>query len=208
MMLFIYGPSAIGKTTFLKSVQWDLVPPTGSKLVVVYADHCEEHHQVLDVYCDDTIGDVFASIKKGKKWGGKRAEKEPMRHLYNMIGDDRTMWVVECMRYLNGLWPELIEAHQRNGGGLRIIVPYYTGEVGQYFRQQRCDKLGKEMSEYWTVDNCLSESDYRVNSCRKHLQPVGIPCIFISIDKERRGWDTVRKFVMGCLIEDADWYDG
>lgn len=195
MMLFIYGPSAIGKTTFLKSVQHSLVPPIGSKLVVVYADHCVEHH-----------GDVI--IKESKKWGGKRVEKEPMRHLDNMIGDDRTMWVVECMRYLNGLWPELIEAHQRNGGGLRIIVPHYTGEVGRYFRQQRCDKLGKKMSEYWMVKNCAGESEYRKNSCIKHLVPVGIPVKCYKIDKKRTNWHTLGIGLKWWLSESIEeWYN-
>lgn len=202
MVIFIYGASAIGKTTFLRNHQYILQPPTGMNLVMVYADHCEEHHLV-------GIRD-FMVVKESKKWGGKRKEKRPMFHLDTMIGDDGTMWVVECMRYLNGLWPELIQAHKLNGGGLRIIVPWYTGETGQYFRQERCDKIGKSLSEYWLdAKNCFSESDYRVRSCEKHLVPVGIPCEFVEIGKSRANWQQIWLLMQRWLGESVEeWYNG
>ena len=194
MILFIYGASAIGKTTFLKSVQYSLKPPSNTGLVVVYADFCEEHH-----------GDVI--IKKKRKWGGKREEKRPAYHLDDMIGDDGVMWVVEAMRYLNGLWPEVIRAHELSGGGVRVIVPYYSGEVGRLFRQQRCDKIGKKLSKYWTVEHCLAESDYRVRSCKKHLVPVGIPCEFVEIGPTREEWVLVRQIMRQWLAEPVRcWY--
>jgi len=198
MVLFIYGPSAVGKTVFLKGIQHNLQALTDVNVAVVYADLAMEYH---------FISGEYVSIRENVKWKGKRNEKQPLYHLDNMVGDDDTIWVVECMRYLNGLWVELIYTHNLNGGGLRIIVPYYTGEVGLQFRRDRCDGLCKELSDYWTVASCAKESNYRKCSCEKHLVPAGIPCEFVKIDVARKNWERVHCIIHDWLSDSIDsWY--
>lgn len=199
MLLNILGPSAVGKTYFLRKVmdkipEWSIYTP-----VVVFGDTGDEYH-----YNPNT--DIWVHKKLGKKWCGTKEEKEPLRNLCDMMLDDR-IWVVDVMRYYNGLWRDVLEAHKICKGGIRFIVPYYTGAVGKNFRQQRCWKIGKKMSPYWlSEDNCWAESKGRISMCEKHFIPAGIPCKLIEIGLDRFEFGHVAQVLLRWL-ENENWYE-
>lgn len=200
MMINILGPSAVGKTTFLRSIMDEIPEATTRNPVVVFGDTGDEYHYEAD-------SDSWIHMKKHDKWAGTKEQKDPAKNLYCMMKSEK-IYVVDVMRYYNGLWSYVLEAHAKLRGGTAFIVPYYTGEVGLQFRLQRCERNGKAISPYWMdVRNCWSESAGRLNMCKKRFQPAGIPCAYVEMDLARKNFDLVKKILFKWLKKE-DWYEG
>lgn len=202
MLLALIGASSIGKTTFMRGIMndipdWITVP----NLVVVNADVGEEYRL-------DKKRDVWVRNKYFKKWSGKRIEKEPGKWMPLMIGDKTTMWVIDSMRYMNGLQPEVVDAFKHARGGLRIIIVYTNGEDGRIMRLERCEKNHKEISLYWSIKQCLHESEYRCNMARKTYIPAGVWCELIRIRPDRKDWEQVYVIIRQWLQDPVEkWYE-
>jgi hypothetical protein len=164
-------------------------------IVVVFGDNSVEHHS----YIGRQSIPRWLELKKSKKWQGKKEEKlaYPLLH---MIASDK-LWVVESMRYFNGLFPNLIEAFQQNGNaGLHMIIPYAADEVHREFLRRRCIKVGKDMSPYWEdLKNCGNERRYRVGSIEKWWDPNGVPAKAFEIDANRFNWIKVTRYLRSLL---------
>lgn len=186
MLIGIWGHSAVGKTTWLKSIM-DELPEINPNLVVVLGDLAEEYHYDLE-------RDVWVLVENKLRWQGKREEKL-MWPVSDLIGGEK-IWVLESMRWFNGLQPLLTSQYTEfNRQGLAMIIPYAQPEVHQAFLQQRCDSRNKQMSPWWTPDNCWKEALYRLNSVDKHWKPAGVPHYVFEIDAERRQWANVTDII-------------
>lgn len=186
----IWGHSALGKTTWLHSIEHE--PPVfAPDNVLVFADNSLEYHMFM--------GEHWMPIKKGKRWQGTKDEK--LRFPLDEFFASRKVWIIESMRWFNGLQGELVAAYRRNGNtGLHMIIPWAQPQVHREFIRQRCVKVGKPMSPYWENEaNCWNEARYRLNSIEKFWKPNGIPSVQYSIDPERNNWYYVTLYLKELL---------
>lgn len=182
-MIGIWGHSALGKTTWLHSIEND--PPIFSTdNVLVFADNSLEYHMFM--------GEHWMPIKKGKRWQGTKEQK--LHFPLDEFFFSKKIWIVESMRWFNGIQGHLVEARNRykvatGKEGLYMIIPWAKPEVHREFLRQRCLKVGKPMSPYWLeLDNCWAEARYRINSIDKFWMPAGIPAVQFQIEADRAGW--------------------
>lgn len=191
-LIGIWGHSAVGKTTWLKSIM-DELPTINPDLVIVFGDLAEEYHYKADE-------DAWLLIENKLRWQGKREEKLQWP-IINMICDYK-VWILESMRWFNGLQELLVEGFKVNhNSGLAMIIPYAQPEVHQSFLQQRCDSRNKQISPWWTPENCWKEATYRINSVEKYWKPSDIPYCMQEIDAERQSWSVVTEYIKTMLCE-------
>lgn len=200
MLVGIWGHSCIGKTTWLKSIMDDL-PEICPELSVVIADNEQEYHY-------DPAQDVWRYIVNRVRWKGTKEQK-----LQWPIGNlilDRRVWVLESMRYFNGMQSYMIDAYLSNGrAGLAMILPHTTVDIYREMQRQRCISLNKPMSPWWELeDNLLKEIKYRAGSAKKWWQPNGVPCMVLEIDAERSNWYLATDYLKGLLTEYAKSLQG
>lgn len=183
MIIGVWGHSALGKTTWLHSIK-DQLLGINENIVVVFADNSVEYHSFL--------GEHWIQVKKGKRWQGTKEQK-----LYFPLDEfmfSKNIWIVESMRWFNGIQGHLVEARNRykvatGKEGLYMIIPWAEPETHREFIHQRCLKVGKPMSDYWlSLDNCAAEARYRLNSIDKFWTPAGIPSVQFQIEADRTGW--------------------
>jgi hypothetical protein len=181
-LVAIWGASAVGKSYFLKSIMDDL-PDINPNITVVFGDNAEEYHYAPGL-------DAWLLKENHLRWQGKREEK--LRWAVSDMITCEHVWVLESMRYFNGLQRLFVDAFIRNNcKGLSIIIPFAQPKVHQAFLQQRCDLRNKKMSEWWTPENCWKESNYRISSVEKYWKPAGVPSYVFEIDAERKAWNDV-----------------
>lgn len=201
MLLGIWGPFAVGKTTHINAYMARCNGNDKFRNVrFVYADnalvfHMDRYLQFRDVPTDEAI------------WKGKQIDKVPW--INDMVADDRTFWVVESARYFTGMYECLVKAHNMSDGGLRFIVPITDGSTMIKFMQARCKDFGKEFNaEYWQSQRAIYEADGRyTNAVQRWFIPNGIPVMIIPIDESRDGFYRMN----GCLdtwlgLQPDQWY--
>lgn len=180
MLIGIWGPSAVGKTTWLTNIM-DELPNLNTDLVVVFGDLAEEYHYL----CTE---DAWLLQENKLRWQGTREEKLQWP-VDQLIADDK-VWILESMRWFNGLQPLLVDSFISNSHkGLAMLIPYAQPAVHKKFIKQRCDFRNKKMSPWWTPENCWKESSYRINSVEKYWKPAGVPHHLQEIDSNRRNWN-------------------
>lgn len=203
MLLALYGPHAVGKTTFLdlnKDVFADVVPE-GRELSVVLADLADEYR--LDKEEDDWV-----VIHDKPRWKGKRAEKED--HMRAMIEDRKRLWIVESARYFGGMQDLIIDAHRRCFGGVKFIVFRCAADTARKFMIERCELRGKQYNnKYWTPQKLEYESSGRyVNAVINHYRPARVECFILPVSYDRSEWDMVKGKVKNLIRLKEDWWYG
>lgn len=201
MLLGIWGPFAIGKTTHVNSYMARCNGnPAFKNTVFVFADIALEYRM-------NRFGQFRDAPPDKQRWKGLQSTKEHFIH--DMVADDSTFWVVESARYFTGMFECLVEAHNLCDGGLRFIVPVTDGPTMIKFMQARCVERNKEYrADYWTPERALYESDGRyTNAVEKWFAPNGIPTMIIPIDESRDAFYRMR----GCLdtwlkLQPDQWY--
>lgn len=192
-LIGVWGHSCVGKTTWLKSIMDDL-PDLLSGISVVIADN----EQLYDY---DANQDAWIYEVNRKRWKGTKVQKAQWP-IGDLILSDR-MYVLDSMRYFNGLQPQMIEAH-RHGGYLAMILPYTTPDIYREFQRQRCITLNKPMSPWWEVEeNLLKEIKYRAGSAEKWWKPNGVLYKLIEIDEQRCNWVIATQTLKGWIKEYA-----
>lgn len=209
MLLGIWGPFAIGKTTHLRhymetrnsgSPVYDLIPL--QRVIFVHADLSTEYHMVR--------GDFVAKKLTGhdNHWMGKQEYK--IQHINDMIADDRRYWVVESARYFSGMYEHLVKAHDDSGGGLRFILPITDGPTMIKFLKARCESKDKAFRADCWVDGGKAEyeCDARyTNAAKKWFGPNGIPYMTVPIDETRNEFYRVSACLDAWLKVKPDrWY--
>lgn len=190
MLIGVWGHSATGKTTWLRSIM-DELADANPNLVIVLGDNAEEY------YLKD---DVWHKVENHDRWQGKKEQK--LQWSPDLMIATDTVWVVESMRWYNGLQQCLVDAFNRNQQqGLHMIIPHAQGAVHQEFIRQRCIKSGKKMSDWWTIENCDREANYRLGSIEKWWKPNRVPATSFEIDADRRNWLFVTQYVKELLCQ-------
>lgn len=201
MLLGIWGPFAVGKTTFLNSFMAARAGnPAFKSTVFVFADLCMEYRM-------DRHGQWRETILKGSHWNGKQVDKE--RYIHDMIADDSQTWVVESARYFSGMYECLVDAHNLCEGGLRFVIPITDGPTMIKFMQARCDLRGKEFrADYWDADRVAYEADGRyTNAAVKWFKPNGISYQVVMVDESRKQFANIGGILNTWLQRPADeWY--
>jgi hypothetical protein len=201
MLIGIMGPHAVGKTQFLKNnMDWLADNCKYDALVVVLADLESEYHYNAAV-------DAWYLTKNFLRWKGHKEEKLAEPWLHNMIVDKTTLWIVESGRYFKGMQPTITDSYYHCGGGVRFIVPYSRGVTMVQFLKERCAKHNKELSEYWTPDNCDKESREFTNMIAKCYIPIGVPSYQVMVNENRVEWEIVKGILYSWIIEPIEkWY--
>lgn len=181
MLVGVWGPFAIGKTTYISAYQANHKGDAYKHVSFVYADLSLEYHwsvkqqRWVDKQC------------KGEEdhWKGKQACKEAF--IDDMVADDRRLWIVESARYFSGMYECLVEVFQRYDGGMAFIIPTTDGATMKAFMQARCEGRGKTFREdYWDDRRVEYEAGARyLNAADKWFQPNKIPFTALHIDSGR-----------------------
>lgn len=184
----IWGHSAIGKSTWLESIQ-DELRQINSKIVLVYADVQLERRPV------GKAGWVQA---RRTRWKGEKQERQDV---IPMMVSDHKIWILESMRWFIGMQTDLVDAYKANGySGLHMIITYSQLDVQKRWRQERCNLLGKPWNDYWDDPAHLKvENNRGINSIKRHFEPAGIPCRSFHIGYDRAEWSQVTEYLKGLL---------
>lgn len=203
MLLGIWGPFSVGKTTYLTQYMERQASNLAFKNVVfVFADLSMEYHM-------DKNGHWNGIPRKGDEdhWKGKQDIKEA--YIQEMVADDKTFWVVESARYFSGMYGCLVDAVTQCDGGLRFIVPVTDGPTMVKFMKARCEKRNKVYREdYWDERRVAYEADARyTNAVRKWLEPAGVPCEVFTVDETRETFRRAGGFLSTWLkLKPEQWY--
>lgn len=200
MLLGIFGPHAVGKSTFIENYRdyWPgIVTPKG--LVVVPADYERE-------YLYDPNRDCWVKHTDKPRWKGTREDK--ISHMEAMVEDHGVIWIVESARYFSGFQPDIVNFFRKYHGGVRFICITCAPQTMKIFIQERCTKQGKEFrADYWDDKRLAYECrDRYVNQAMNHYLPAGIDVTFVDIDSRRSNWGQVDKMVEVWMTK--PWYRG
>lgn len=181
MIVGIYGPHAVGKTTFLHEYLDALGDATRKPLRVVCADNPVEWH------LSDDCMDWYEYRRHA--WKEDRPAKLPLMRAGIL---DSAVWIVESARFFSGYGPELL-GFVREGGGLKFIIPITHPNILRQFIQERCIKNGQTFNApYWDEARLRYEcSDRYINFVNKHMRPAGIECVVYEIDSTRTAWASI-----------------
>lgn len=187
MLICVWGHSAIGKTTWLESIQDDL-RAINRKIVLVYADVQLERRPFKDGWFDS----------RHSRWKGEKQERQAI--LPTMIADSK-IWILESMRWFIGMQPDLTAGFKANGNsGLHMIILHSDLDVQKLWRLERCQLLGKPWNTYWDkLGNLKVENNRGRNSIIKHFQPAGVPCKAFKIGYERKEFAEVTAYIKGII---------
>lgn len=207
MILGMYGPHAVGKTTFLRGVMDEVVEAINHKSkgthfpepVIVLADNNEEYHY-------NRKNDCWVLSNNKPRWKGKKHEKVP--YLHGMVSNKDKLWIIESARYFGGLQHDLLEAYDVCGGGLQFYVPLTDFDTFHKFMQDRCAKANKVFrSDYWTMEKLIYESSGRyINMMNNNYKPAGVKVYTHAIDYERKAWNDIRTVLLSLARKELDWW--
>lgn len=188
MLIGVWGHSAIGKTTWLESIE-DELRQINKKIVLVYADVQLERRPV---------GNTSWVQARRTRWKG---EKEERQEVIPMMVSDHKIWILESMRWFIGMQPDLTAAYKANGNsGLHMIVTYSQLVTQRLWRLQRCQLLGKDWNTYWDDPAHLKvENNRGLNSIKKHFEPAGVPCKAFEIGEDRAEWAQVTAYLKAII---------
>lgn len=185
----IWGHSCVGKTTWLKGLMEQLADMCPG-LSIIIADNEQEYHH-------DPVQDAWVYKVNRERWKGSKAQKA-MWPIQNIVLDQR-LWIIESMRYFNGMQAFMIEGYRARGcTGLSMILPYAESiELYREMQRQRCTILNKPMSPWWELDEHLEkEIKYRAGSGKKWWEPNGVPHKLVAIDPQRKNWVQATEFLL------------
>jgi GTPase SAR1 family protein len=198
-LLGLYGPFAVGKTTFIQRHMDDFADSAYGDLTVVLGDLKQEYWLNNDHWI----------LREDKpKWKGTREDKTPW--IDHMIGDKSRLWIVESARYFGGLQDVFIQSYERHSGGLRFVVPITEPDAMKQFLIERCEKRNKEFrKEYWDDKRLAYESQGRyINAMEKHYIPIGVKCHVKTVTYDRREWVKIARVIREiCCLSPKAWYD-
>lgn len=179
MMIGIYGPHAVGKTTFLHNYLDAFGDAARKPLHVVCADNPIEW---------ELAGDTWLEQRR-HAWKEDRPAKLPLMRTAIL---DSGVWVVESARFFSGFGPELI-SFVKEGGALKFIIPVVHPNLMRQFIQERCIKNSQTFNApYWDEARLRYEShDRYMNFVNKHMRPAGIECVAFEIDGTRAAWASI-----------------
>lgn len=199
MLLGLYGPHAIGKTTAARQLMTRWAGDTRySHIRVISPDVCTVYWMERG---------VWKSEHQSKEvWKGKSAAKLPF--IMDMVGDDSTLYLVESARYFSGMFEYLVEAHRLAGGGSRYYVVVTQGDILGRQIAARCKEIGKTFrDDYWTPEKLQYEAWGRYESpTEKYLRPAGIHYSISCIDEERRQWPLLKELISRDVLRPVDWW--
>lgn len=199
MLIGIYGPHSIGKTTFMRHLIVEFqalkAAPALLRVTLVQADN-ELEWSIRD------------DLVSNHRWKDKALPKRRLVH--ELIADDTRLYIMESARFFSGMWPEIVAAYKLARGGAQFIIPVASPDDLQYFIQQRCIMNGKPYrSDVWGP-KAHYESDFRYsNPMRKWLTPAGIPWSQYVIGRERKTWKQIEVQIWRLIATPPeDWYYG
>lgn len=198
MLLGIYGPFAVGKTTFVQNNMDDFADSSRNNLTVVLGDLNEEY------WLDD---DDWILRNCKPRWKGTRDEKVPW--IDHMIGDRKRLWIVESARYFGGLQNPFTRSYVKHQGGLRFVVPITEPDAMRQFLIERCEKRNKQFrKEYWDTKRLTYECQGRyVNAIENHYITIGVKCYIKTISYDRHEWLDVARIIREiCSLSPKAWY--
>lgn len=203
-ILGIWGPFAVGKTTYINAF---MCRQAGNQhfrnVVFVFADLSLEYHM-------DKHGQWRDKTLNGADdhWKGKQIDKEA--RIRDMVADDRYIWVIESARYFSGMYECLVDANQMSNGGMRFILPITDGHTMTIFMMERCAQRNKTFrADYWDERRVAYEANARyTNAAEKWFKPNGIPYEVVEIDKTRDTFYRVGGILTAWLSPGAreSWY--
>lgn len=204
MMLGMYGPYAVGKTTFIDNLINDIA-------MSAY-NYNEIPHGLVLVKADQNLewSKATGYIKTGMKYTGTSVAKRS--DIHNMVADDTCLWIVESARYFSGSTQQyVVDAVQYSKGGAAFIIPTTTEANMIAFLKERCLKRNKAYrADVW--ENKTHRAGYESrdryrNAALKWYQPNNIPWVEIIIDAERKAWAQVLRVVWQAIQRPVNqWY--
>lgn len=178
MLIGIYGPHAVGKTTFLLNYLDAFGDAACGPIHIVRADDA-----IVYQLSDDGMDWLE---HKQKAWKADKASKLPL--MEEAMFDHRP-WVVESARFFGGCGPQMVE-YLKAGGHIKFIIPVVEPHQLRAFIQHRCDSNGQEFNAtYWDEARLRYEChDRYVNFVNKIMRPAGVECSVWMVDDERTVW--------------------
>jgi hypothetical protein len=201
MLLALYGPFAIGKSTFLDTHMDYFADnlPEWLNLSVVLADYADEYRYMK-------ISDTWQVVHDKPRWKGKKEDKLP--YIADMVRDRKRLWIVESARYFGGLQDIFIEYHNKFCGGVKFMVFRTDLNTARKFMIERCEFRNKTFNEeYWTPQRLAYESMGRyINVVNNSYTPAGVKCDVMPVSYDRREWDMVKGKIRAILQWDDTWW--
>lgn len=179
MLIGIYGPHAVGKTTFIYNSMDALADAIPRPLQLVCADNPVEF---------ELCGETWVERRR-QAWKLDRPAKLP---LIETAMFDKAIWIVESARFFSGFGPD-ITGFIKLGGAAKFIIPTVSPALMRSFIQERCAHNGRAFNEpYWDEARLRYEShDRYVNFIKAHMLPLKIDCAVFEIAADRQAWDKV-----------------
>lgn len=188
MLLGIYGPHAVGKTTYLQSLKGrDIKIVCGDVLEMNYENHPQ-----------------FAESKYYRTIPGK------VELLTYAIKDVRHLWVVEGMRFWGGMFAKIRGAVRLMSGGLFVIVVITTPEIMDSALRKRAVQNNKVFrDDYWDKSKLEYEASRRaLNVCNKNLEVDEWCELHYPVEGEFHRWtDTATRLIDEFLDNREWWYE-
>lgn len=201
MLIGIWGPFAVGKTTFLNAYMCRHADGSYKNVSFVFADLAVEYHwSVRQRRWVDERGDE-------KRWKGLNTDK--VAFIDDAVADDKHIWVVESARYFSGMYECLVEVFQRYDGGIAFLLPVTDGETMKIFMKKRCEEHNKAFNEgYWDDRRIAYEAGARyTNSASKQFTPNLIPWVAVQIERDRKQFSAVGSHLTSYIQRPVQqWY--
>lgn len=174
MIIGLFGPHALGKTTYLRDAMDSLADNAQSRLRIVLADLRQEYH-----LADDKT--VWLKIIQ-PHWQGNSQERTIL--LQKCMADD-AVWIVESAWCFRGM-------QHTFGDAIKFIIPVAEPSVMKRFLQTRCELQGKTFrDDYWYDTRLIYESSLRYLNVVKN-----VPHTVVTIDAQRKAWAEIHRLLL------------
>lgn len=203
MLVGLWGPFAVGKTTFLNAYMCrhaDQPSQQFRRTTFVMAD--------LQLEYSWRASEQRWADKTANHWKSTQADK--VQRIDDMMADDRHTWVIESARYFSGMYECLTEAFQRYDGGLAFIIPVTDGPTMTIFMRERCEVNGKVFrDDYWDAKRVAYEAGPRyINAATKWFTPLKIPWVCTRVERNREQFSAVDTWMTSYITKPVSWWYG
>lgn len=184
MLIGLFGPHAVGKTTYLRNSMDALADVTQPDLRIVLADLRQEF--IL-------TPDRQSWLKKRQvKWQGNAEEREA---LMRFCAEDSAVWIVESAWFFRGMHTALNSYTQQ----VKFIIPITQPAILKHFLVTRCEEQSKPFrGDHWDDPRLVYESSLRYTNFAGKLNSCIERCIF-DMDAERLAWEQAFERLKGWL---------